>query len=63
MGSDVDALPILVGLGVHEVSATSAMIPRLKREVRSLDAGRCRDLARRALEQHGADAVRRLVRS
>jgi multiphosphoryl transfer protein len=61
MGSDVDALPILIGLGVHEVSATPAMIPRLKRTVRLLDAGECRELARRALEQQTAAAVRDLA--
>jgi phosphoenolpyruvate-protein phosphotransferase len=61
MGSDVDALPILIGLGVGEVSATPGMIPRLKRMVRSLDAGECRELARRALEQRTAAAVRDLA--
>jgi phosphoenolpyruvate-protein kinase (PTS system EI component) len=63
MGSDVEALPILIGLGVHEVSATAAMVPRLKRTARLLDAGQCRELARRALDQESADAVRKLVRS
>jgi phosphoenolpyruvate-protein phosphotransferase len=62
MGSDVEALPILVGLGVHEVSATATMVPRLKRTARRLDTAQCRELARRALEQTSADAVRRLVR-
>jgi phosphoenolpyruvate-protein phosphotransferase len=61
LGSDVDALAILIGLGVHEVSATAAMIPRLKRTVRSLDAGACRALAARALEQETAAAVRGLA--
>jgi phosphoenolpyruvate-protein kinase (PTS system EI component) len=37
------------------------MIPRLKRMVRSLDAGECRELARRALEQRTAAAVRDLA--
>jgi phosphoenolpyruvate-protein phosphotransferase len=63
LGSDVDALPILIGLGVHEVSATAAMIPRLKRTVRSLDAAACRALATRALEQETAAAVRELAGS
>jgi multiphosphoryl transfer protein len=61
MGSDVDALPILIGLGVNEISATPAMIPRLKRTVRLLDAGECRELAHRALEQQSAAAVRDLA--
>jgi len=61
LGSDVDALPILVGLGVHEVSATPAAIPRLKRTVRNLDARECRELAARALEQTSASEVRELA--
>ncbi len=61
LGSDVDALPILVGLGIHEISATCAMIPRLKRMARLLDAGECRELARRALDQASAAAVRELA--
>ena len=61
LGSDVDALPILIGLGIHEVSATAAMIPRIKRTVRSLDAAECRELAARALEQETAAAVRDLA--
>jgi phosphoenolpyruvate-protein phosphotransferase len=61
LGSDVDALPILIGLGVHEISATPAIVPRLKRTVRLLDAGECRELAHRALEQATAAAVRELA--
>jgi phosphoenolpyruvate-protein kinase (PTS system EI component) len=61
LGSDVDALAILIGLGIHELSATPAIIARLKRTVRLLDAGECADLARRALEQTTAAAVRELA--
>jgi phosphoenolpyruvate-protein phosphotransferase len=61
LGSDVDALPLLIGLGVHEISATPAMIPRLKRTVRLLDAGECRELAQRALELTTAAQVRELA--
>ena len=63
MGSDVDALPILIGLGVHEISATPAMVPRLKRTVRLLDAEQCRELALRALEQQTAAQVRDLAQA
>src|SRR5205085_11125387 len=61
LGSDVDALPILVGLGVHEISATPSTIPRLKRTVRLLDARECAELARRALDEDTAAAVRDLA--
>ncbi|HZZ94319.1 MAG TPA: phosphoenolpyruvate--protein phosphotransferase [Usitatibacter sp.] len=61
LGSDVAALPVLVGLGIHEVSAVASTIPRLKRAARQLDAAECRELARRALEQSSAKAVRELL--
>ncbi len=61
LASDVDALPMLIGLGIHEISATAAAIPRLKRMARALDAAECRELARRALEQTTAAAVRELA--
>jgi phosphoenolpyruvate-protein phosphotransferase len=58
LASDADALPILVGLGVREISATPAAIPRLKAVVRTLHAGECAALARRALDEPTAAAVR-----
>jgi phosphoenolpyruvate-protein kinase (PTS system EI component) len=61
LASDVDALPILVGLGVHEVSAAPSTIPRLKRTARLLDAAECREAARRALELATAAEVRDLA--
>src|SRR5258708_1813059 len=61
MASDVDALPILIGLGVHEISATPSAIPRLKRLVRGLDARECTQLAQRALAAEGASEVRDLA--
>jgi len=61
LGSDVDALPILVGLGVHEISAAPSTIPRLKRTARLLDAAECREAARRALELATAAEVRDLA--
>lgn len=61
LASDPIAIPILTGLGVHEVSAVPAMIPRIKQVIRSLDAGACATLAQEALEQKDAIAVRALV--
>ncbi len=61
LASDVDALPILVGLGIYEISATPAMVPRLKRAARRIDTAQCRALAQRALELDSGAAVRRLV--
>ena len=61
LGSDVEALPLLLGLGICEVSAAPSSIPRLKRVVRELDTRRCRDKARQALEMTTAAEVRALA--
>lgn len=62
LASDAAALPILVGLGVREISAVPAAIPRLKSAVRSLDAAICEKLAHRALGLGTAQAVRAMLR-
>src|SRR5205085_11942645 len=54
LGSDLAAIPVLIGLGIREVSAVPALIPRIKRTVRTLDSNACRELARSALEQSSA---------
>lgn len=61
LGSEPEALPILLGLGVHEISAAPSAIPRLKRIVRELDARRCREKARGALEMTSAAEVRAMA--
>jgi phosphoenolpyruvate-protein kinase (PTS system EI component) len=50
-----------VGLGIRELSATPAAIPRLKAVVRSLDTAECAALARRALDEPTAASVRELA--
>jgi phosphocarrier protein FPr len=61
MASDSQAVPILVGLGVDELSASVPAIPAVKAQVRSLAYARCQELAARALAQDSASAVRALV--
>jgi phosphoenolpyruvate-protein kinase (PTS system EI component) len=61
VGSDVDATALLVGLGIDEISAIPALIPRLKATIRGLAAAECRALAARALELDSAQAVRALI--
>ena len=61
LASDPVAAPILVGLGVGELSAIPAMIPAVKDTVRRHTLARCRDLARAALELDSAPAVRALL--
>ena len=61
MAADAAAVPILIGLGVRELSVVPAAIPALKRQVRDLDVRECAALAARALEAESATDVRALV--
>ena len=59
--SDPLAAPILVGLGVTELSAAPAAIPEIKATIAALTLGECKALADRALAADGPDAVRALT--
>ena len=61
LASDPVAAPILIGLGVHELSAVPAVVPRLKALIRKLTMADCIGIARQALEQSSAEAVRALA--
>jgi phosphocarrier protein FPr/phosphocarrier protein len=61
LASELLAAPILIGLGVRELSATVAMVAELKARVRTLNLADCRALADRALYQTSPDAVRALA--
>jgi len=61
LASDRLAAPILIGLGVTELSAAPAMVAEIKATVRSLTLGECRALAASALAAESAEAVRRLA--
>jgi phosphocarrier protein FPr/phosphocarrier protein len=60
LASDPLAAPLLIGLGVHELSAVPSVIPRLKALIRKLTLTECAEVARQALEQSSAEAVRAL---
>lgn len=60
LASDPAAAPILIGLGVHELSMVPSVIPQLKALISSVTLDACRDLARQALELETAEAVRAL---
>jgi phosphocarrier protein FPr/phosphocarrier protein len=60
LASELAAAPILIGLGVTELSASPAIVPELKAAIRELTMAQCRDLADRALIQASAVDVRTL---
>ena len=61
--SDLVAVPILLGLGVTELSATAAAVPEVKALVRRLDLDACRILATQVLDLTSPDAVREAAKS
>ena len=52
------AVPVLLGLGVTELSVVPTLIPQLKAQVRSLTLESCRKIAARALTLESAEQVR-----
>ncbi len=61
MAGDPTLLPLLVGLGLDEISAAGPAILAAKRAIGGLDAARCRELCERALACPDADAVGALL--
>jgi phosphocarrier protein FPr len=54
-------VPILLGLGVDELSVSLPAIPAVKAQIRTLRMDACRELAQRALAADSAEDVRALV--
>ena len=50
MAGDIALVPLLLGLGVDELSAGAALVPRVKRAVQSLAIPECRQLVEEALK-------------
>jgi multiphosphoryl transfer protein len=61
VAADRLAVPILLGLGVRELSVVPAAIPVIKRQVRALRISDCRELALRCLDLATPAAVRAAV--
>jgi phosphotransferase system enzyme I (PtsI) len=50
MAGDVALIPLLLGLGIDELSASASLVPRIKRAVQSLAIPECRELVEEALK-------------
>jgi phosphoenolpyruvate-protein phosphotransferase len=61
--ADPDVMPLLVGLGVDELSVAPGSVATVLARTRTLDAAACRDLAAEALDAVTVAEVRALVRS
>jgi len=60
LAADPKAVPILMGLGVDELSMSPNNIPLVKAQIRTLNYSQAQVLAKRALECDSATAVRQL---
>jgi len=63
LAADPEAVPLLIGMGVTELSVPGAAVAETKALVRALDLSKCRAVAAQALTAPDGDAVRALVHS
>jgi len=59
--ADELSIPVLVGLGVRELSVSPTAVPRVKANLRGLDVAACRGIAHQALALASPQEVRELV--
>jgi phosphoenolpyruvate-protein phosphotransferase (PTS system enzyme I) len=57
MAGEIALTPLLVGLGVDELSTGAALVPRVKRAVQSLDVGVCLQLVEEIMEMDSASEI------
>lgn len=60
VASDPQAVPILIGLGVRELSVSIPTIPTIKAQVRELSLADCQQIAKKAISLDTAAEVREL---
>ncbi len=58
VAGDPLAVPLLIGLGVKELSVSVPVLPDVKAAVRASDSAKCRELAKQALQFASASEVR-----
>lgn len=63
LGSDPYAIPVLIGLGIDELSVNTPSVPLVKAQIRGLKVPELQDLARQALQCSTAQEVRKLVKN
>jgi multiphosphoryl transfer protein len=60
IASDPQAVPILIGLGIQELSVSIPTIPSIKAQIRELNFTDCQTLAKQASAMATAEEVRAL---
>ncbi|MDR1508081.1 MAG: phosphoenolpyruvate--protein phosphotransferase, partial [Synergistaceae bacterium] len=62
IAGDPMAVPVLIGLGVNELSVSAPAIPQIKSRVRELSKAGCEEIASHVLELPTAREVREYLR-
>ena len=57
MAGDIALTPLLLGLGVDELSAGAAIVPRIKRAVQALDSAACQQLVADIMDHDSAAGI------
>jgi phosphotransferase system enzyme I (PtsI) len=57
MAGDVALIPLLLGLGIDELSTAAILVPRVKRAVQSLAIPECRELVEEAFKLNTASEI------
>ncbi len=63
MAGEIEYVPLLIGMGLRELSMTPQAIPEVKRLVRSLSVKQCEKIARRAASYDSERQVHNYLRS
>ena len=61
MAGDADAIPLLLAMGVNELSMSPGLIPHAKSLIRKISLAKAREVLELALEQESAASVRKVV--
>jgi phosphoenolpyruvate-protein phosphotransferase (PTS system enzyme I) len=61
MAGDVTLTPLLIGLGLDELSAASSQVAKIKHAIRHLDAAKCDELVQKILLEPDADVIQSMT--
>lgn len=62
MAGDIHLVPLLLGLGMDELSVATTSVPRVKKALQNLNAGECRALAERAMQMSDPREIENICR-
>ena len=57
MAGDIALVPLLIGLGMDELSVGASLVPRVKRAVQTLAVPECQELVQESLKLHTASEI------